>query len=360
MALALTDEQTQLSEAMAGFALRNGPIAETRARADELAAGVRPAFWNTLVSQGFHAVHLPESVGGQGGELADAACVIDAAGYGLLPGPLLPTVIAGAVAMTAEPGPVVTGLLTDLAQGVTAAVVLPAAGQLHAVPAGSGWALSGTVGPEIGLSGADRLLVSGRADDGTTLWFLLDGNASGVTVNPGPPTDLSRSVGTLQLEGLVVGEADVLAGLDAERARGIAVGLLAAEAAGIARWCVDNVVAYLKVREQFGRPIGTFQALQHKAAMLYVNAELAAALAWDAVRAATQSPEQQRAATASAAIMAIGRLPELVVEALTMFGAVGYTWEHDLHLYFRRAQTTAALFGGSARHRALVADRAGL
>ena len=106
------------------------------------------------------------------------------------------------------------------------------------------------------------------------------------------------------------------------------------------------------MREQFGRPIGTFQALQHKAAMLFVDSELAAASAWDAVRAATQSSAPAAVATASAAIMAIGRLPELVVEAMTMFGAVGYTWEHDLHLYWRRAMSLAAAVGPAIEWRA--------
>ncbi|MGH3583850.1 MAG: acyl-CoA dehydrogenase family protein, partial [Mycobacterium sp.] len=327
MALALTDEQVQITDAMAGFAARHGGLELTRSQFDELATGRRPGFWGALADQGLHAVHLPERIGGQGGGLAEAACVIDAAGYGLLPGPLLPTVIAGAVAATAEPGTATERLLDDIVAGRTAALILPQAGRLHASSSDGGWSLSGSVGPELGLCGAERILVSA----GEGFWVVLDTGAAGVQVVPQTPTDLTRDVGVLRVDGVRIGADDVLTGLDEVRARCIAVSLLAAEAAGIARWCVDNVVAYLKVREQFGRPIGSFQALQHKAATLFINSELAAASAWDAVRAANQSTSQHHIAAAGAAIVAVGRLPELVVDALTMFGAIGYTWEHDLH-----------------------------
>jgi alkylation response protein AidB-like acyl-CoA dehydrogenase len=345
VALALTDEQVQITDAMAGFAARHGGLELTRSQFDELAAGGRPGFWAALVDQGLHAVHLPEHLGGQGGGLAEAACVIDAAGYGLLPGPLLPTVIAGAVAATAEPGTAAARLLADIVAGHPATLVLPQAGQLRAAATDGGWSLSGAVGPEIGLCGAERVIVSAGTDSGALHWFVLDTATAGVHVAAQTPTDLTRDVGVLQIDDVRVGVDDVLTGIDAVRARCIAVSLLAAEAAGIARWCVDNVVAYLKVREQFGRPIGSFQALQHKAAMLFINSELAAASAWDAVRAADQSVPQHHIAAAGAAIVAVCRLPELVIDALTMFGAIGYTWEHDLHLYWKRAISLAAAVG---------------
>ncbi|GAS95379.1 acyl-CoA dehydrogenase [Mycolicibacterium canariasense] len=344
MALALTDEQVQIAGAMAGFAARHGGLDLTRAQFDELAAGRRPGFWGALVDQGLHAVHLPERIGGQGGGLTEAACVVEEAGYGLLPGPLLTTVIAGAVAAT-DPGPAARSVLGDIVAGRTAAVILPQAGQLRAAAAGDGWRVSGTTGPDIGVCGADRILVSAAAESGEVLWIALDTKDCGVRVQPQTPTDLTRDVGVLHVDDAVVPDGDVLRGVDAVRARCLAVSMLAAEAAGIVRWCVDNVVAYLKVREQFGRPIGSFQALQHKAAMLFIDSELAAAAAWDAVRAADQSVAQHHIAAAGAAIVAVGRLPELVVDALTMFGAIGYTWEHDLHLYWKRAISLAAAVG---------------
>lgn len=345
MALALTDEQVQLTEAMAGFADRYGGRELTRAQFDDLAAGARPAFWPALVTQGLHAVHLPD----QGGSLADVACVLDAAGYGLLPGPLLPTVIAAAVAAEGAGQPAGDALLAAITAGEPAALLLPDDGVLRARPDGGGWLLTGTAGPQLGIPAARRLVVTAETDIGESLWCVLESDADGVTVRSESPTDLTRDVGTLVCEDAQVDTGAVLTGIDPVRARCHAVALMAAEAAGVARWCVDNVVAYLKVREQFGRPIGTFQALQHKAAMLFIHSELAAASAWDAVRGAEQSLIQHRIATAAAAIVAIGRLPELVVDALTMFGAIGYTWEHDLHLYWKRAISLAAAVGNAAQ-----------
>ena len=131
MALALTDEQVQLTEAMAGFARRHGGLELTRSQFDALAAGERPAFWTALVSHALHAVQLPE----QGGGFADAACVVDAAGYGLLPGPLLPTMIAAAVTADLSEQPAVRAVREALAAGGPMAVMLPASARLSSRPA---------------------------------------------------------------------------------------------------------------------------------------------------------------------------------------------------------------------------------
>ena len=348
MVLALTDEQLQITDAVRGFAARHAPLVQSRSQFDALAAGVRPQFWAELVAQGWHAVHLPEDVGGHGGNLLDAACVIDASGHALLAGPLLPTVITGAVAAAADRCPAALRLLRSIADGDPAVTVLPDDAQLQATPTDSGWALSGAAGPAIGLPGAAHILISARTADGEQLWFALPADDTGVRVVTETPTDLTRAVGTLHVDRLDVTDADVVNGVDSVGAQCITIGLMAAEAAGILRWCVESVVAYLKVREQFGRPIGSFQALQHKAALLYVGSELAAASAWDAVRAMTQTPAQQQIAAAGTAIVALSRLPELVVDAMTMFGAIGYTWDHDLHLYWKRAIALAAATGPAA------------
>ena len=121
--LALTDEQTALTAAVAGFIDRHAPRTATRPLFDAWACGERPAFWNALVAQGFHAVHLPETVGGGGGGFMEAACVLDAAGHALLPGPLLQTVIAGAVVATSQPSTARNEFLEDIAAGTRAAVV---------------------------------------------------------------------------------------------------------------------------------------------------------------------------------------------------------------------------------------------
>src|SRR6202012_4872745 len=144
-------------------------------------------------------------------------------------------------------------------------------------------------------------------------------------------------------------ESAVLTGIDPDRAACVVVSLVASTTAGITQWCVDVVTAHLRTREQFGKVIGTFQALQHSAAMLLVNSELATAAAWDAVRAVDESLDQHRLAAAGAATIAISPVPDLVLDSLTMFGAIGFTWEHDLHLYWRRATSLAGSIGSASR-----------
>jgi 3-oxochol-4-en-24-oyl-CoA dehydrogenase len=349
MTLGLTPEQLSLSEAVGQFADRHAPIAATRDSFDALAAGRLPEWWDHLVANGFHAVHLPESLGGQGGRLIDAACVLEAAGKALLPGPLLPTVTAGAVALLADLTPTAETLLRDLASGSPAAVVLPGGGDIRARADGSGWLLTGSSEVTAGVCSARAIVVGAHTGGGAPVWVLIDPEKPRAAIEPVDGTDLVTDVGLLRLDEYAVAESDVLVGVDTDRAECVAVGLVAGMTAGIAQWCVEAVTAHLRIREQFGKVIGTFQALQHNAAMLLVNSELATAAAWDAVRAVDEPVDQLRLAAAAAAVIAISPMPDLVLDALTMFGAIGFTWEHDIHLYWRRATSLAASLGPASR-----------
>ena len=336
-------EQRELSEAVTQFAARHAPIASTRDSFDMLAAGQLPPWWDALVDNGFHAVHLPEHLGGQGGRLIDAACVLEAAAKALLPGPLLPTVAAGAVALLAEATPAAEALVRDLASGAPAVVVLPGDGDFTAHADGQRWLITGTSGVVAGACSARVILLAARTADGEVVWVQVDTGQSTAAVDRANGTDLIGDVGVLGLNDYCADAA--LIGLDPERAKCIVVGLVAATTAGIAQWCVEAVTAHLRTREQFGKIIGTFQALQHSAAMLLVNSELATAAAWDAVRAADESLDQHRLAAAGAAMIAVSPIPDLVLDALTMLGAIGFTWEHDVHLYWRRAISLAGSIG---------------
>jgi alkylation response protein AidB-like acyl-CoA dehydrogenase len=349
MTLGLTPEQQDLSEAVGQFAGRHAPIAATRDSFDSLAAGKLPAWWDALVATGFHAVHLPEHLGGQGGRLIDAACVLESAGKALLPGPLLPTVTAGAVALLADPTPAAESLLRDLASGVPASVVIPDDGDFQARLDGRRWLVSGTSEVTAGACSARVILVGARNQGGDVIWVLVDTGRPTATVESVHGTDLVTDVGIVRLAEHRAAESDVLTGIDPDRAGCVAVGLVASTMAGIAQWCVEAVTAHLRIREQFGKPIGTFQALQHGAAMLLVNSELATAAAWDAVRAVDEAIDQHRLAAAGAAVIAVSPTPDLVLDALTMFGAIGFTWEHELHLYWRRAISLAASIGPANR-----------
>jgi len=341
MTLAITAEQEQLVDAVSRFAARHAPVDKTRAAFGSIAAGELPTWWPEFVENGFHAVHLPGHVGGQDGTLADTACVVEAAAVTLLPGPLLSTVTASAVANLADSS--AKPLLTELAAGATAAVVLPEHCDIRAVAEGDAWRLEGSSGSVLGICAAQHILLPARTSDDREQWFVI--TPSGVTIEPQQGTDLCTDVGVLHLANHAVSDSAALSGISTERARCVVVSLAACAAAGTVRRCADAATDYIRTREQFGRPVGSFQALQHKAATLLVNSELAASSAWDAVRAEGESIEQHRLAAASAAVMAVAVAPDLVLDALLMFGAIGYTWEHDTHLYWRRATSLAASLG---------------
>jgi 3-oxochol-4-en-24-oyl-CoA dehydrogenase len=346
MALAITVEQEQLVDAVSRFATRHAPIDKTRADFGRIASGEIPSWWPEFVDSGFHAVHLPGHVGGQDGTLADMACVVEAAAAALLPGPLLSTVTASAVASLADAS--AKPFLTDLAAGATAVVILPEHGDVHAVRDGASWRLNGLSGSVLGICAAQHILLAARTGDDSERWFVAT-PGPGLTIESQEGTDLCTDVGVMKLDDHVLPDAAEISGISTERARCVVVALAACAAAGAVRHCVDAATEYIRTREQFGRPVGAFQALQHKAATLLVNSELAASSAWDAVRAAEESIEQNRLAAASAAVMAVAAAPDLVLDALLMFGAIGYTWEHDTHLYWRRTTSLAASLGPMTR-----------
>ncbi|MFG1925340.1 acyl-CoA dehydrogenase family protein [Cryptosporangium sp. NPDC048952] len=224
------------------------------------------------------------------------------------------------------------------AAGYPAAGYPAAAG---ALPAG-GVVLTDEGAPRVARDGA-ALAGSGPAGGGRTVWMRVEPGADGVNIVVEEGVDLTRDVGRLDLAGVTA--ADDLGEIDAEAVRYLVTALSAAEVAGVLAWAVKATVEYAQAREQFGRPIGSFQAVKHKAARLFVAAELAAAAAWDAVRSLDQGLDQQRLAVGGAAVVALGRATDAVLEAVTLFGGIGFTWEHDVHLYWRRAMSLAALTG---------------
>jgi alkylation response protein AidB-like acyl-CoA dehydrogenase len=178
MALAITSKQEQLVDSVSRFAARHAPIDKTRAAFDSTVAGESPLWWQEFTARGFHAVHLPEHAGGQGGTLADIACVIEAAAA-LLPGPLLSTATASAVTSLADAS--AAPLIADLAAVATAVVVLPEHSDVHAVADGDSWRLSGSSGPTLGICGAQHILLAAHTENGGELWLVLDPRGS-----PGP------------------------------------------------------------------------------------------------------------------------------------------------------------------------------
>ncbi|MDT5071210.1 MAG: hypothetical protein QOH82_530 [Mycobacterium sp.] len=343
MAIALTDDHKALAETVTGFAARYTPSTATRLEFEHLAKGAEPPHWADLVKQALHAVHLPEDLGGQGGGLEELAVIVEAAGAALLPGPLLPTVMASAVVSLGADGSKRSALLREFAAGATGAVVMPTHG-VTATCDDEGWVLSGSSLPVLGLLSARIVIVGASTPDGV-VWLHVDPDASGVAREMLEGTDLTRDVGRLNLDALRVDGRCQIPGLDATAARTAVVGLLAADVAGVMQWCLNASVVYAKVREQFGQSIGRFQAIKHKAARLFIAEELASAVAADAIRSLDQDADQQRIAAETAIVIGIGRSVDAVMEAITIHGGIAVTWEHDLHLYWRRAISVAGQAG---------------
>ncbi|GMU78037.1 MAG: acyl-CoA dehydrogenase FadE22 [Acidimicrobiia bacterium] len=327
MSIALTDEHRALADVVRTFAADRGLTAAARAALEAADEG-RPPFWDELAGLGWLGLHLPEEHGGQGYGLEELAVVVEQLGAAVAPGPFLPTVLAAAVILEAGTADDHARLLPGLADGsVTAAVGL--SGTLTR----TGDRISGDAGLVLGAGTADLLLL--RVGDDLA---VVDRAAATVATDPG--LDPTRRVGTVAVDGPAL--AVLQGGLAV--ARRVGRTLAATEAAGGARTCTAMAVDYAKVREQFGRPIGSFQAVKHHCAEMLVATELAAAAAWDSARRAAADPVERDLAAAVAAAQALPAYRRCAEKSIQIHGGIGYTWEHDAHLHLRRAATLAAMF----------------
>jgi len=345
--IALSEDQVALAESVAKFAARHAPTAATRRELDELAAGMRPAWWDALRQQGLLSLHLPARAGGDEAGLEELAVVVEETGRALLPGPFLPTVLASSVVARLAAGPAHDDLLARFAGGATGTCVTTSEG-LTAGRTAAGWVVSGTTVPVIGALSAEVAVLGAQAGDATVWFTLADDQLERLGRDQLGGVDVTRDIGAFRLDSVPVSDDQVLGG-DEDAVRSIAALLFAAEAAGLARWCQETGLAYAKVREQFGQTIGSFQAIKHKCARLLVELELMTASAWDAAVAAGQDGDQFALAAAAAAVLCLPGAVDLALETVTLLGGIGYTWEHDAHLYWRRAMSLASLLGPRRR-----------
>jgi alkylation response protein AidB-like acyl-CoA dehydrogenase len=355
MSIALGEDQVALAESVAKFVARHAPTATTRHELEDLAAGIPPAWWGALREQGLLSIHLPARVGGDDAGLEELAVVVEETGRGLLPGPFLPTVLASSVVARLGAGPVHDDLLARFAGGATGTCTTTAAGLV--AERVDGWVVSGTTAPAIGALSAEVAVLGAQAGD-ATIWFTLAGDQlQRLGHDRLGGVDVTRDIGAFRLDAVPVGDDQVLLA-DEDAVRSVAAVLFAAEAVGLARWCQETGLAYAKVREQFGRTIGSFQAVKHKCARLLVELELMTASAWDAAVAAGQGAEQFALASASAGVLSLQGAVDLALETITLLGGIGYTWEHDAHLYWRRAMSLASLLGPRRRWERLLGELA--
>jgi alkylation response protein AidB-like acyl-CoA dehydrogenase len=364
MALAVTEEHQALAESVRGWAERNAGPGAVRAAADASDSGAAryaESVHAALAAQGLLGLHLPERQGGQGFGLAELAIAVAELGRGLLPGGYLPTVLASAVLAAAGAD---GKLVTSLADGTWSGAVALASGMTAAAGRDGDLVLDGSCAPVLGGSLADVVILPVATAAGEA-WVAVD--AADLDITPLDSLDLTRPVARLAASGVAVPAERVLSGLTGAVVRDLAATLLGAEAAGIAGWAVTTAAEYAKIRKQFGRPIGQFQAIKHRCAWMLTHAEQAEAAVWDAARAldgaagpaipagADHSGETdtdgdgaraQADFTASvAAVVAVDAAVECAHACIQVLGGIGFTWEHDAHLYYRRALSLRALLG---------------
>jgi alkylation response protein AidB-like acyl-CoA dehydrogenase len=343
---AVTDEEFAVRDMVRSWAASSNSISAVRAVEQGDPDAWRPPY-RGLAQLGIFGVAIPENLGGAGGSVEDLCLLIDEAAAALVPGPVATTALATLVVTDDT-------LLEALASGErTAGVALRSD-----ISYQSGTA-TGTA--EFVLGGlADGLLIlpagaggppacgGGRSDSGVVTaekWILVDATADGVQVEALTATDFSRPLARVTLTSAPATALDV----PYQRVVDLAATVLAAEAAGLARWMLETATDYAKVREQFGKPIGSFQAVKHMCAEMLLRSEQTRVAAADAASAVADKDESQLSiAVAVAAVIGIDAAKLNARDCIQVLGGIGITWEHDAHLYMRRAYALGQFLGGKS------------
>lgn len=346
-----TEEQGELRKAVRKFSAENFDEATIRA----LMASDRPfdaKVWARLGGElGVLGLSVPESDGGVGGTLVDQAVAVEELGARLAVGPLFGTVYLAIPALVAAPsGDARDALLAELVEGRrTAAVALD-----PVTATADGDVLTGTLTQVVDGPIADELLVAARTSDGVALYAVA---AADTEVTPLQTLDQTRSEANVALSGvtgrLIAGPAEAPRVI--EHALHVGAALLAVEQVGAAKHLLDLSVEYAKSRLQFGRPIGSFQAVKHKLADLLVDVEHARSTAYHAIWALSDGSDDPALATSIAQAVCSAALSHVATDTIQVHGGIGFTWEHQAHLYYKRAATDAVLLGSAEQHRDRVA-----
>jgi alkylation response protein AidB-like acyl-CoA dehydrogenase len=370
MQLTESDEQRQLRQSVRRFLAEKSPLPVVR-RLMDTPAGYDQAVWRQAAEQlGLPALAIPEQYGGAGFSFVEQAIVLEELGRALYPGPYLASAVlaAGAILRSGD-----EQAAKDLLPGIAAGSVMAtlafaedggswdagAANTLTATPDGTGFVLSGHKNFVPYGHVADLVLAIGRTAAGLSL-FAVRGDA--VTRTALSTLDQTRKLARLEfhdvparLVGTDGGAGEVLAStLD------VAALALAAEQLGAAQAALDMAVAYAKEREQFGRPIGSFQAIKHRCADLLLELENTRSAVLYASWAVAEDSTEVPVLAALAKAYASDAFFHIAAENIQIHGGIGFTWEHDAHLYFKRAKADELFLGDAAYHRAHLADRIGI
>jgi 3-oxochol-4-en-24-oyl-CoA dehydrogenase len=342
MALGVSEEHLELAASVRGWAERHG--------GPDVAADSYPGVLRAgLAAQGLLGLHLPEEYGGQGYGLSEQAVALEELGRALVPGGFLPTVLASALlARAGNPtgNTDIAKLLAGLADGSRTGALGLATG-LTGTISDDVLTLDGESAPVLGAGLADLVILPVQAGE-DEWWVVVD--AADLVVTGLDSLDQTRPLAMVSASGVRVPAGRILPGLTRTQVTSLTAALFAAEACGIADWAVQTAADYARVRHQFGRPIGQFQAVKHRCARMLTAAEQAAAASWDAAAACDArddagTPAPGEFAAAVAAVVALDAAVSCTHECIQVLGGIGYTWEHPAHRYYRRALSLRALLG---------------
>jgi len=358
----LTDEQQAIKSTAREFLAARYKSERIR----ELAGsehGFEPADWAEMAELGWPGLALPEEWGGQGLGIVDLAVLFEEMGYALAPSPLLSTTIAGLALATNGTDEQRERWLRPMANGeARGTIALFDAGttaaiggfEMEAQADGDGTLLDGEKVLVMDAAGADFLLVA--TSDGRR--HIVEREADGVTVSAEKSIDPTRRLYSVRFDGVRVGPEATLAGAQADYLPVLwrACTAIAAESTGIAQRTMEMAVEYAKDRQQFGRPIGAYQAVSHRCAQMLLETENSRSAVYGAAWAADAEPQSLPLAASMAKAYASDagwRVPDA---SLQVHGGIGFTWEHDLHFFLKRGKANAATFGDARWHRERVAD----
>lgn len=368
MDFTISEEQAGLVDSVAEVLARECPADVVRAVAEGDAAAAAP-LWDRAVQLGWPAIAVPAELGGLGRGAVETALIVEQLGAAAAPGPFLATMtqFVPAILEAGDDAQRRRWVTAVAEQGLAGTLAVaesgawqPTAVRATAEPDGDGWRLTGTKTHVVDPTNADELVVAARAEGTPALFVVPVGE---VTVTPTESLDPSRPIADVVLDGVHVPAGRRLQGGGAQTVRRIletaTVGL-AAELVGVCQAILEMTVDYAGVREQFGRPIGSFQAVKHQLADGYVAIERARATLYFAAMTLAEDDDRRAVAVASAKAAAGDAEAVLSRAGIQLHGGIGYTWEHDLHLYVKRAMGAAALFGNSAAQRQRIADLLGI
>lgn len=353
MSIAITPEHYELADSVRSLVARVAP-SEVLHAALESPVENPPPYWQAAAEQGLQGVHLAESVGGQGFGILELAVVLAEFGYGAVPGPFVPSAIASALIAAHDPQ---AKVLAELATGAAIAAYALDSG-LTATRHGDVLVIRGEV-RAVPAAAQASVLVLPVVIESRDEWVVLRNDQ--LEIEAVKSLDPLRPIAHVRANAVDVSDDALLSNLTMTTAHALMSTLLSAEAVGVARWATDTASAYAKIREQFGRPIGQFQAIKHKCAEMIADTERATAAVWDAARAlddAGESSSDVEFAAAVAATLAPATAQRCTQDCIQVHGGIGFTWEHDTNVYYRRALMLAACFGRGSEYPQRVVDTA--